>query len=124
MQRKSRAEQDWDAASLSIPNLPILAASLFRLPSDTFGTTLGIAHFGLLSSWFDPDAPPAVVGLALGVQGGTAVDFAGRVGSGEQLRSLPLIAANTLSVRGHSSVSGNIPVATNGESVATLTLAA
>jgi hypothetical protein len=65
---------------------------------DTFGSTLAIGQFGLLSSMFDPDAPPAVVGFALSLPGDATVDFAGKVGSGEQIRSVPLTAANTLSI--------------------------
>lgn len=65
---------------------------------DVFGSTMEIAHFGLLWGVFDPDAPPAVVGFALSFPGDNAVDFAGRVGSGEQLRSVPLTAATTLSI--------------------------
>ena len=70
----------------------------FDIWFDTFGSTLEIAEFGLLSGWFDPDAPPAVVGFALSLPGVQAMDFAGKVGSGEQIRSVPLIAANTLSI--------------------------
>jgi CSLREA domain-containing protein len=70
----------------------------FDIWFDTFGSTLEIAQFGLLSNYFDPDAPPAVVGVALGLPGVGAMDFAGKVGSGEQIRSVPLIAANTLNI--------------------------
>ena len=47
---------------------------------------------------FDPDAPPAVVGVTLGLTGVQAIDFADKVGSGEQIRSIPLIAANTVNI--------------------------
>jgi hypothetical protein len=70
----------------------------FDIWFDTFGSTLEIAQFGLLSSWFDPDAPPAVVGVALSLPQVQGLDFAGKVGSGEQLRSVPLIAVNTLHI--------------------------
>jgi hypothetical protein len=70
----------------------------FDIWFDTFGSTMEIAAFGMLSSFFDPDAPPAVVGVALGLPGVQALGFAGKVGSGEQIRSVPLIAANTLNI--------------------------
>jgi hypothetical protein len=65
---------------------------------DTFGSTLSVGQFGLLSSAFAPGTPPEVVGFALGLPGASTIDFAGKVGSGEQMRSVPLLAANTLSV--------------------------
>ena len=70
----------------------------FDIWFDTFGSTMEIDAFGLLSSLFAPDAPPAVVGFALSLPGDATIDFADRVGSGEQMRSLPLTAANTLSI--------------------------
>ena len=70
----------------------------YQIWFDTYGSTMEIAQFGLLSDMFDPDAPPAVVGVTLGLTSVQAIDFADKVGSGEQIRSVPLIAANTVNI--------------------------
>jgi hypothetical protein len=62
-------------------------AADYTIWQDNFSNSMNSYSFGRLLAAFGPDVPPSVVGVALGMASGV-YDFGGKVGSGEQLRSL------------------------------------
>ena len=65
---------------------------------NTFSSAVGAAKFGVLNAALGPGLPPEVVGVALTNAGGSGFDFTAVAGSGEQLRSIPLAGANSISI--------------------------
>jgi hypothetical protein len=76
----------------------VIDAADYVIWRDTFGSMVGAAKFGMLDAAFGPGLPPEVVGFALETGSGGIYDFTAAAGTGEQLRSIPLSAANALSI--------------------------
>lgn len=76
----------------------VVDAPDYTIWRDTFASAIGAYKFGLLVDALDTDLPPSVVGVGLGAVAGGFHDFVLAVGSGEQLRSVPLASLNSLSI--------------------------